>query len=76
MIEPITSLALDPIANGEMAAMAIWSFKMTAMFAETVRLILRSPAPVGSGTLLYSTMETSEALEHLPSDAAALLAHR
>jgi hypothetical protein len=64
-----------PLSPGEMAAMVIWSFKMTAIFTEIVHLILRSPAPVGSGTLLYSTMETSEALDQFPSDAAALLAH-
>jgi hypothetical protein len=48
----------------------VWSFKMTVVFAEIVSLILRSPVPVGSGTYLYSTMETSIALDSSPAEAA------
>jgi hypothetical protein len=53
----------------------VWSFKMTVIFAEIVSLILRSPVPVGSGTDLYSTMETSIALDSAPAEAAPLMTH-
>jgi hypothetical protein len=63
------------LSSGEVVAMVVWSFKMTVVFEEIVALILRSLAPVGSGTYLYSTMETSDALDNFPAVAATLLAH-
>ena len=64
-----------PLSSGEVAAMVVWSFKMTVVFAEIVSLILRSPVPRGSGTYLYSMMETSDALDSYPAEATTLLAH-
>jgi hypothetical protein len=48
---------------------------MTVVFAEIVSLILRSPVPVGWGTGLYGTMETSIALDSSSAEAATLMTH-